>query len=127
MLCRATIARSDLVFESSPNAAEVIRSVKRERPPANHRPHMLDLLRSGIARTWKRVAKRNGLRALSQRPRRRSSFAARDVPAHSSALRMEIWALSLASPLSPNRRFLQAFGYAVVQAMHDGDRFASSV
>jgi long-chain acyl-CoA synthetase len=40
-----------LVFEVSPNAAEIIRTVKRERATALITvPHMLDLLRSGIAR-----------------------------------------------------------------------------
>src|SRR5882757_2005619 len=40
-----------VVFEASPNAVEVIRSVKRERATALITvPHMLDLLRSGMAR-----------------------------------------------------------------------------
>jgi long-chain acyl-CoA synthetase len=40
-----------VVFEASPNAAEVMRTVKRERATALITvPHMLDLLRSGIER-----------------------------------------------------------------------------
>jgi long-chain acyl-CoA synthetase len=40
-----------IVFETSPNAAEVIRTVKRERATALITvPHMLDLLRNGIVR-----------------------------------------------------------------------------
>src|SRR5712664_3637725 len=40
-----------VVFETSPNAAEVMRTVKRERATALIAvPHMLDLLRSGILR-----------------------------------------------------------------------------
>jgi long-chain acyl-CoA synthetase len=40
-----------VVFETSPNAAEVIRTVKRERATALITvPHMLDLLRNGIVR-----------------------------------------------------------------------------
>ena len=40
-----------VVFEASPNAAEVIRTLKRERATALITvPHMLDLLRSGILR-----------------------------------------------------------------------------
>ncbi len=108
-----------VVFEASPNAAEVIRSVKRERATALITvPHMLDLLRSGMvrdleARGEKEWFARTFLAAKAQKFLRRAWMFRR---IH-RRFGWKFWAfISGGAALSPETEdFFKCLGYAVVQ------------
>src|SRR6266403_1594716 len=108
-----------VVFESSPNAAEVIRSVKRERATALITvPHMLDLLRSGIARDLEARGEtewfaRTFSAAKAQKFLRRAWMFRR---IH-RRFGWKFWAfISGGAALSPETEdFFKCLGYAVVQ------------
>jgi len=104
------IARTTVVFESSPNAAEVIRSVKRERATAAISPCLTCWTVAQRYRPLEARGKRMVVRALST-PRRTNPSPRVDVPAHSSALRMEILGVYLCgAALSPEPKISSAFG-----------------
>src|SRR5882757_4542815 len=108
-----------VVFESSPNAAEVIRSVKRERATALITvPHMLDLLRSGMVRDLEARGEtewfaRTFLAAKAQKFLRRAWMFRR---IH-RRFGWKFWAfISGGAALSPETEdFFKCLGYAVVQ------------
>jgi len=108
-----------VVFEASPNAAEVIRSVKRERATALITvPHMLDLLRSGIARDLEARGEtewvaRTFSAAKAQKFLRRAWMFRR---IH-RRFGWKFWAfISGGAALSPETEdFFKRLGYAVVQ------------
>src|SRR6267154_1920515 len=108
-----------VVFESSPIAAEVIRSVKRERATALITvPHMLDLLRSGIARDLEARGEtewfaRTFSAAKAQKFLRRAWMFRR---IH-RRFGWKFWAfISGGAALSPETEdFFKRLGYAVVQ------------